>query len=47
MNEQEQQDPEAKLQAEKGKVDTLVDAMEKPSTTEGNITESPLTPIQN
>ena len=32
MNEQEQQDPEAKLQAEKGKVDTLVDAMEKPST---------------
>ena len=41
MNEQEQQDTNTKLEAEKDKVDTLVHAMQNHSTTEGNITESP------
>jgi len=39
QKQQQKQDPEAKLQAEKDKVDTLVDAMQNHSTTEGNITE--------
>ena len=43
--EQKQQDPEAKLQAEKDKVDTLVDAMQNHSTTEGNITEKTESPF--
>ena len=41
----QQQDPEAKLQAEKDKVDTLVDAMQNHSTTEGNITEKTESPF--
>ena len=44
MNAQEQQDTKTKLEAEKDKVDTLVDAMQNHSTTKGNITgktESP------
>ena len=41
MNEQEQQDTNTKLDAEKDKVDTFVHAMQNHSTTEGSITESP------
>ena len=44
-NNRQQQDPEAKLQAEKDKVDTLVDAMQNHSTTEGNITEKTESPF--
>ena len=45
QKQQLQQDPEAKLQAEKDKVDTLVDAMQNHSTTEGNITEKTESPF--
>ena len=45
QKQQQQQDPEAKLQAEKDKVDTLVDAMQNHSTTEGNITEKTESPF--
>lgn len=41
MNEQEQQDTNTKLDAEKDKVDTLVHAMQNHSTAERSITESP------
>ena len=45
QKQQLQQDPEAKLQAEKDKVDTLVDAMQNHSTTEGNVTEKTESPF--
>ena len=45
QKQQQQQDPEAKLKAEKDKVDTLVDAMQNHSTTEGNITEKTESPF--
>ena len=45
QKQQQQQDPEAKLQAEKDKVDTLVDAMQNHSTTEGNITDKTESPF--
>ena len=41
MNEQEQQNTNTKLDAEKDKVDTFVHAMQNHSTIEGSITESP------
>ena len=45
QKQQQQQDPEAILQAEKNKVDTLIDAMQNHSTTEGNITEKTESPF--
>jgi uncharacterized membrane protein YebE (DUF533 family) len=45
MNSQEQQGTKTKLEAEKDKVDTLVDAMQNHSTTEGNITEETESPF--
>ena len=45
QKQQLQQDPEAKLQAEKDKVDTLVDAMQNHWTTEGNVTEKTESPF--
>ena len=45
MNVQEQQDTKTKLEAEKDKVDTLVNAMQNHSTTEGNITEKTESPF--
>ena len=39
LSAQEQQDTKTKLEGERDKVDTLVDAMQNHSTTEGNITE--------
>jgi uncharacterized protein (UPF0333 family) len=45
MNAQEQQGTKTKLEAEKDKVDTLVDAMQNHSTTEGNITEETESPF--
>ena len=45
MNAQEQQGTKTKLEAEKDKVDTLVDAMQNHSTTEGNITQKTESPF--
>ena len=45
INVQEQQDTKTKLEAEKDKVNTLVDAMQNHSTTEGNITEKTESPF--
>jgi uncharacterized protein (UPF0333 family) len=45
MNAQEQQGTKTKLEAEKDKVDTLVDAMQNHSPTEGNITEETESPF--
>ena len=44
QKQQQQQDPKAKLQVEKDKVDTLVDAQNH-STTEDNITEKTESPF--
>ena len=45
LSAQEQQDTKTKLEGERDKVDTLVDAMQNHSTTEGNITEKTESPF--
>ena len=45
LNAQEQQDTKAKLEDERDKVDTLVDAMQNHSATEGNTTEKTESPF--
>ena len=45
LNAQEQQDTKTKLEDERDKVDTLVDAMQNHSGTEGNTTEKTESPF--
>ena len=45
LSAQEQQVTKTNLEGEKDKVDTLVDAMQNHSTTEGNITEKTESPF--
>ena len=45
LSAQEQQDTKTNHEGEKDKVDTLVDAMQNHSTTEGNITEKTESPF--
>ena len=45
LSAQEQQDTKTKLEGERDKVDTLVDAMQDHSATEGNTTEKTESPF--
>ena len=45
LSAQEQQDTKTKLEGERDKVDTLVDAMQDHSSTEGNTTEKTESPF--
>jgi len=45
LSAQEQQDTKTNLEGEKDKVDTLVDAMQDHSATEGNTTEKTESPF--